>query len=153
MSFEEKLKELNLTLPDPPKAIASYIPAKKMGNLIFTSGQLPLKNGVLVSTGRVGETATIEQAKLAMKQSCLNALSATKALIDDLDKIKSIIKLTAFVSSSNDFFEQHLVANEASELLFQLFGEKGRHARSAVGLNALPLNATVELEMILEINE
>lgn len=153
MSFEVKLKELNISLPDPPKAIASYIPAKKIGNLIFTSGQLPMKNGVLVSVGRVGETAKIEDAKLAMRQSCLNALAAIKSLTGNLDKIKNIVKLTAFVSSSNDFFEQHLVANEASELLFQIFGETGRHSRSAVGLNSLPLNASVELEMIVEIDE
>jgi enamine deaminase RidA (YjgF/YER057c/UK114 family) len=151
MSFEEKIKSLNLILPSAPSAIAAYIPAKKNGNIIYTSGQLPLKEGKLIYTGKVGKDLDVQQAKEAMQQSCLNALAAIKALTGSLDSIQSIVKLTAFVASHENFTEQHLVANAASELLFSIFGEIGRHARSAVGLTVLPLNAPVELEMIIEV--
>ncbi|MBK6607611.1 MAG: RidA family protein [Leptospiraceae bacterium] len=151
MSIEEKLKSLGLELPPIPKAIASYIPANGAGNLVFTSGQLPMKEGKLLYTGRTGAEVSLEQAKEAMKQSCLNALAAIKGYIGDLDKIGRVVKIGAFVSSDNAFFEQHLVANAASDLLMELFGEAGKHARFAIGVNALPLNACVELELTVEV--
>jgi enamine deaminase RidA (YjgF/YER057c/UK114 family) len=147
MSFEKKITELGIILPDPPKAIASYIPANKADKFVFTSGQLPLKEGKLISTGKVGKEVSMQNAQLGMTQACLNALSAIRAIIGDLDKIEKIVKLGAFVSSENDFYEQHLVANAASDLLFSIFGESGRHSRFAIGVNTLPLNSSVELEV------
>ena len=147
MSFEKKILELGILLPDPPKAIASYIPANQADKFVFTSGQLPLKDGKLLSTGKVGKEVNMENAQLAIRQACLNALAAIRVIIGDLDKIEKIVKLGAFVSSENDFYEQHLVANAASDLLYSIFGESGRHSRFAIGVNTLPLNATVELEV------
>ena len=151
MSIEEKLKSLGLELPPIPKAIASYIPANRSGNLVFTSGQLPTKEGKLLFTGRTGGEVSLDEAKEAMKQSCLNALAAVKGVIGDLDKITKVVKVGAFVSSDNSFYEQHLVANAASDLLMELFEDLGRHARFAIGVNALPLNACVELELTVEV--
>ena len=119
--------------------------------MVFTSGQLPMKEGKLLYTGRTGAEVSLDQAKEAMKQSCLNALAAIKGYIGDLDKIGRVVKIGAFVSSDNAFFEQHLVANAASDLLMELFGEAGKHARFAIGVNALPLNACVELELTVEV--
>ncbi len=151
MSIEEKLKSLGLELPPIPKAIASYIPANGSGNLVFTSGQLPMKEGKLLFQGRTGSDITIDQAREAMQQCCLNALAAIKGYTGDLEKISRVVKIGAFVSSDNSFFEQHLVANAASDLLMELFGESGKHARFAIGVNALPLNACVELEITVEV--
>lgn len=151
MSIEEKLRTLGLELPPVPKAIASYIPANGSGALLFTSGQLPTKEGKLLYIGKIGLDVTLEQAREAMKQACLNALAAIKGYTGDLEKIVKIVKLGAYVSSDNVFYEQHLVANAASDLLMELFGERGKHARFAIGVNALPLNACVELELTVEI--
>ncbi|HMV45435.1 MAG TPA: RidA family protein [Leptospiraceae bacterium] len=151
MPIEEKIKSLGLTLPPVPKAIASYIPANGSGKLVFTSGQLPMKDGKLLYTGQTGKDVTIEQAREAMKQSCLNALSAIKGYIGDLDQIQKVVKIGAFVSSAESFFEQHIVANAASDLLLEIFGEPGKHARFAIGVNTLPLNACVELEVTVEV--
>lgn len=151
MSIEEKLKSLGFELPPVPKAIASYIPANGSSSLVFTSGQLPMKEGKLLYTGRTGTEVNLEQAKEAMEQACLNALAAIKGYTGDLEKITRIVKIGAYVSSDNTFFEQHLVANAASDLLVELWGDAGRHARFAIGVNALPLNACVELELTVEV--
>jgi enamine deaminase RidA (YjgF/YER057c/UK114 family) len=151
MSIEEKLKSIGLELPPIPKAIASYIPANGSGNLIFTSGQLPMKDGKLLFTGKTGSEVSLEDAKIAMKQCCLNALAAIKGYPGDLEKISRVVKIGAFVASDDKFYEQHLVANAASDLLMELFGEAGKHARFAIGVNALPLNACVELEITVEV--
>lgn len=151
MKIESKLESLGLKLPPLPRAIASYIPAKKVGNLVYTSGQLPSVNGQLISVGKLGKDVSIEDAGKAAKVACLNALSAIKGVCESLDNIKQIAKLNIFVASDSDFHEQHLVGNKASDLLVDLFGEVGHHARAAVGVSSLPLNASVELELIVEL--
>lgn len=151
MPIQDKLNELGIEIPPIPAALAAYIPSKRSGNLVFTSGQLPLVAGKLRKTGKVSKDLSLEEAKEEAKQCVLNALAATLLHIESLDKIKSIIKLGVFVSGTPDFTEQHLVANGASELLATIFGEKGKHARFAIGVSSLPLDASVELEMVVEV--
>ncbi len=150
--IEEKIKELTgYELPVPAKPLAAYVPVQISGNLVFTAGQLPTIEGKLIAEGKVGKDVTVEKAAECARIAALNCLSVIKAEIGNLDKIKKIVKLTVFVNSSDNFNEQPKVANGASELLIGLFGEKGKHARSAVGVNELPINAPVEIEMIVEI--
>ncbi|TGK02636.1 RidA family protein [Leptospira langatensis] len=151
MSILEKIKSLGLELPPTPKAIAAYIPASRSGNLVFTSGQLPMKDGKLMLTGTLGAGLGVEDVKAAAEQAALNGLAAISGVIGDLDQIKSIVKIGVFVASSPDFTEQHLVANHASNLLLSIFGEAGRHARFAVGNSSLPLGAPVEVEMTVSL--
>lgn len=151
MSIEDTLKQLGLEIPPVPAALAAYIPSKRSGNLVFTSGQLPLVAGKLRKTGKVGKDLSLEEAKDEAKQCVLNALASILLHIQSLDKIKSIVKLGVFVSGTSEFTEQHLVANGASELLAAIFGEKGKHARFAIGVSSLPLDASVELEMVAEV--
>ncbi len=151
MLIQDTLKQLGLEIPPVPAALAAYIPSKRSGNLIFTSGQLPLVSGKLRKTGKVGKDLSLEEAKEEAKQCVLNALAATLLHIDSLEKIKSIVKLGVFVAGTPEFSEQHLVANGASELLAAIFGEKGKHARFAIGVSSLPLDASVELEMVAEV--
>ncbi|TGK91834.1 RidA family protein [Leptospira brenneri] len=151
MSIQDTLKQLGLEIPPVPGALAAYIPSKRSGNLVFTSGQLPLVGGKLKKTGKVGKDLSLEEAKEEAKQCVLNALAATLLHIESLEKIKSIVKLGVFVSGTPDFTEQHLVANGASELLAAIFGDKGKHARFAIGVSSLPLDASVELEMVAEV--
>ncbi len=148
---EEKLKELGIQITEPPKPLAAYIPAKKIDNLVFTSGQLPTKNGKLLHTGKVGYEVTEEEASECAKQSAINCLSAIKSVIGNLDKIETIVKLTVFVSSAVGYTGQPKVANGASEFLGTVFGENGKHARSAVGVSELPMNSPVEIEMIVKV--
>ncbi|MCS7204750.1 MAG: RidA family protein [Leptospiraceae bacterium] len=145
--IKSKLSELQIQLPSIPKPVASYIPAKIHNGLIYTSGQLPLKEGNLLSVGILDKEEDIEKGKKAMEQCFLNALAAASSVID-IDSIKGILKLTAYVASSPQFVWQHLVANGASDLAVKIFGENGIHARSAIGVCSLPLNASVELEVI-----
>lgn len=150
--FEEKIKEIiGHKLPTAPKPLAAYIPAQISGNLVYTSGQLPMKDGKLIAEGKVVETVSEETAILCARQSAVNCLSAVKSVIGDLESIEQIVKLTVFVNSSNGFSGQPKIANGASEFLVQVFGEQGKHARSAVGVSELPLNAPVEIEMIVRI--
>lgn len=152
--IEEKIKEIiGYELPQTAKPLAAYIPAQKVENLVFTSGQLPLKDGKLFATGKVGSEVDEESAYESAKICALNCLSAIKGVINDLNKIEQIIKLVVFVNSENGFTGQPKVANGASEFLVNLFGEKGKHARSAVGVSELPLNAPVEIEMIVKISD
>ncbi|PJZ86132.1 RidA family protein [Leptospira harrisiae] len=151
MLIQETLIQLGLEIPPVPAALAAYIPSKRSGNLIFTSGQLPLVSGKLRKTGKVGKDLNLDEAKEEAKQCVLNALAALLLHIDSLDKIKSIVKLGVFVAGTPEFTEQHLVANGASELLAAIFGEKGKHARFAIGVSSLPLDASVELEMVAEV--
>lgn len=144
------LESLGYSLPAPPKSLASYLPAVRTGNLIFTSGQIPLKNGNLVHTGKVGKGDGLEKAGEGAVLCCLNALAAV-ATLTPLESVKKIVKLGVYVSSEPDFYEHHLVANYASNLLIQIFGERGSHSRFAVGVSALPLNSLVELEMTVEV--
>jgi len=151
--IEERIKELGFELPAVPKPVAAYVPTVRTGNLIFTAGQIPFVKGELQYKGRIGENLTIEQGYEAARTCCLNALAAIKGEIDNLDLIERIIKLTVFVNSANGFTDQAKVANGASELLVQIFGEAGRHSRSAVGCNVLPLGASVEVEMIVKVKQ
>lgn len=147
----DRLRELGLELPDVPSPAGSYIPAKRSGNLIFTAGQLPFVQGELSTSGKVGENASIEEAKDAARTCALNALAAAAKEAGGLDNIKSIVKVTGFVASAPDFTGQPEVINGASDLLGEVFGEAGLHARSAVGVAALPLDAPVEVEITVEI--
>ncbi len=149
--IEDSLKEKNLTLPDAPKPVAAYIPAKQSGNLVFTAGQLPMVNGELVSKGLLGQDVEIDEANKAARICTLNALAAIKGVIGDLDRIKQIVRVVGYVASVPTFTQQPAVVNGASELLLEIFGENGKHARSAVGMAVLPLNASVEIELTVEV--
>ncbi len=150
MKYEEKIKELGFELPTAPKPLASYIPVSRTGNLIFTAGQIPILNGELKYSGKICDEKTIADGVKAAEMAVLNCLSVIKAEIGDLDKIKKIVKITVFVNSAESFSDQAKVANGASDLLVKIFGEAGKHARSAVGVSELPINASVEIEMIAE---
>jgi len=151
MTPEERLAELGLAVPEVPAPVAVYLPALRTGNYIFTSGQLPMRDGQLIATGKVGGEITTEQAVECARQCALNAIAAVRAEIGDLSKIKRIVKVVAFVASTPDFTGQPGVANGASELFGEVFGEIGRHARSAVGVSVLPLDAPVEVELLVEV--
>jgi enamine deaminase RidA (YjgF/YER057c/UK114 family) len=153
MSPEEKIKELGIELPVTPAPVGSYIPCTRAGNLLFLSGILPFRDGLLTRTGRVGESITLDEARDEARTAAINALSVLKAYSGSLDKITRCIKITGYVASSPGFTEQPKVLNAASDLLFEIFGEAGRHVRSAVGVNVLPLNASVEIEFIFEVSE
>jgi enamine deaminase RidA (YjgF/YER057c/UK114 family) len=151
-SIARTLETLSITLPPAPKPVAAYIPAVRTGNLIFVSGQLPFSSGQLLATGPVPSKTSLEAAQAAARQCILNALSIlADQLGGDLDRVERIVRLGVFVCSDAGFTEQPKVANGASELLQQIFGERGRHARAAVGSIALPLGASVEVEMIAEV--
>lgn len=150
-SVEQKIKDLGLELPETSKPLAAYIPAVQTGNLVFTSGQLPMISGQLAKTGKVGAEVSPEQAKELAKVCALNALAAIKMVIGDLEKIKRVVKVVGFVSSAPNFSGQPAVINGASEFLGEVLGDRGIHARSAVGVAVLPLDAPVEVELIVEI--
>ena len=151
--IEEKIKELGFELPEVTKPLAAYIPAKKIGNLVMTSGQVPLVKGEIKYKGKVGKELSEEEGQKAAQVCALNCLSAIKGVIGNLDKVIEVVKLTVFVASTDSFTAQPKVANGASELIGKIFGEAGKHARSAVGVTALPLDAAVEIEMIVSIKE
>lgn len=150
--IEEKIKELGFELPEVAKPLAAYIPAKQVGNLVMTSGQVPLVKGVINYAGKVGSDLSEEEGQKAAQICALNCLAAIKGVIGNLDKIVEVVKLTAFVASAENFTAQPKVANGASELIGEIFGEAGKHVRSAVGVTSLPLNAAVEIEMIVRIS-
>lgn len=151
-SFQNNLASLGLTLPQAPKPVASYIPAVKSGNLVYISGQLPFKDGALMATGPVPSATSVEAAQAAARQCILNGLAVLGDQIGgDFSRVVRVVRVGAFVCSDNGFTEQPKVANGGSELLQQLFGEAGRHARAAVGTNALPLGASVEIELLVEV--
>ncbi|MFJ9772596.1 RidA family protein [Kitasatospora sp. NPDC101157] len=144
---ESKLAELGLTLPPVAAPVAAYVPALQSGEFVFTSGQLPVVGGKLPSTGKVGAEVSAEEAKELAQTCALNALAAVKSVIGDLDRIERVVKVVGFVASAPDFHGQPAVINGASELLGQVLGEAGVHARSAVGVTVLPLDAPVEVEI------
>jgi enamine deaminase RidA (YjgF/YER057c/UK114 family) len=148
---EERLADLGLSVPDVAKPVAAYVPALRSGNHVFTSGQLPMRDGELMLTGKVGGEVTQEEAVECARQCALNALAAVRAEVGELSAVKRIVKVVAFVASTPDFTGQPLVANGVSELLGEVFGEAGRHARSAVGVNVLPLDSPVEVELVVEV--
>lgn len=153
MTPEERLKELGIELPDIPRPLGSYIPFVKTGNLVYLSGMLPLKGGRLIRTGRVGEGVTLDEAVLDARTAAINALAVLKYAIGSLNSVNRCVKITGFVASSPDFTEQPKVLNGASDLIFEIFGQAGRHARTAVGVNILPMNSPVEVEFIFEVQE
>lgn len=146
-----RLAELGLTLPEVVPPLASYQPAVRSGNYVYTSGQLPMVEGKLPATGKVGAEVTPEQAKELARACALNALAAVKSVVGDLDRIARVVKVVGFVASAPDFTGQPAVVNGASELLGEVLGEKGVHARSAVGVAVLPLDAPVEVELQVEL--
>jgi enamine deaminase RidA (YjgF/YER057c/UK114 family) len=148
---EERLAELGLEVPEVAKPVAAYIPAVRTGNLVFTSGQLPMRQGQLIHTGKVGGEVTAEEAAECARQCALNALAAVRAEVGELSSVRRIVKVVAFVASTPDFTGQPGVANGASELFGEVFGDQGQHARSAVGVPVLPLDAPVEVELVVEI--
>ncbi|MFA4829845.1 MAG: RidA family protein [Thermodesulfovibrionales bacterium] len=151
MSPEEKLKELCLELPEVPKPLGSYVPFVRTGNLVFLSGMLPLRGGKLTRQGRVGEKVTINEALEDAKTAAINALAVLKSNLGSLNKVRRCIKITGYIASAPDFTEQPKVLNAASDLMVEIFGEAGKHARAAVGVNILPLNSPLEIEFIFEI--
>jgi enamine deaminase RidA (YjgF/YER057c/UK114 family) len=152
MTIEEKLATLGRQLSAAPAPVAAYVPSVRTGNLVIVSGQLPLTAGQLIATGPVPSQASVEQAREAAAQCVLNGLSNLKAeLSGDLSKLRRVLRIGVFVQSDDGFKDQPLVANGASELLEKLLGDAGKHARAAVGVNALPLNASVEIEFLFEI--
>ena len=148
---EERLEAMGLAVPEVAKPVAAYVPAVRTGSYVFTSGQLPMREGRLITTGKVGGEVTAEEAVECARQCALNALAAVRAEIGDLSQVKRIVKVVAFVASTPDFTGQPGVANGASELFGEVFGEAGRHARSAVGVPVLPLDAPVEVELLVEV--
>ena len=150
MSASQRLAELGLTLPTVVKPLAAYVPAVRTGSLVYTAGQLPLEAGELTQTGKVGAGVTPEAAKAAARVCALNALAAIDALVG-IDSVTRVVKVVGFVASAPGFNGQPGVINGASEFLGEVFGEAGAHARSAVGVSELPLDAPVEVELIVEV--
>lgn len=153
MSYEAKISEMGLKLPDAPQPVAAYVPAVKVNGYVYTSGQIPFVNGELKYKGKVGGAMNEAEGYEAAKTCALNCLSVIKAQINTLDNIDKIVKVVGFVNSASGFNKQPQVINGASELIGQIFGVAGQHARSAVGVSELPLDAAVEVEMIVKVKE
>jgi enamine deaminase RidA (YjgF/YER057c/UK114 family) len=151
MSPEDKLRELGIELPQAPSPLGSYIPCVQSGSLLFISGILPLRGGTLTRTGKLGDTVTLDEGREDARTAAINALAVVKAHVGSLAAIKRCVKITGYIASSPDFTDQPKVLNAASDFIHELFGEAGRHARVAVGVNVLPLNSPVELEFIFEV--
>ena len=149
---EDRLAELGLAVPAVAKPVAVYVPAVRSGDHVYTSGQLPMRDGELMHTGKVGGDVSAEEATECAQQCALNAIAAVKAEIGDLALVRRVVKVVVFVASTPDFTAQPGVANGVSELLGTVFGDAGVHARSAVGVSALPLDAPVEVEMLVEVS-
>jgi len=148
--IEDRLKDLNIQIPTPPSPAGSYIPVVTTGNLAFVSGQIPMKEGKIIFEGKVPETQSIDSAREAAKICIINGLAQLKAKLGSLDKITKFVRISGFVNSSSNFTEQPKVINGASDLLVEIFGEMAKHSRIAVGVTSLPLNSTVEIDMIVE---
>ena len=147
------MKELEISLPTPPKPAGSYIPIVTSGNLVFVSGQIPMESGQMKYQGKVPDIQSIQNAQNASKLCIINALSQLNAHFGTLENIEKIVRISGFVNSEESFSEHPKVINAASELLVDIFGEKGKHSRIAVGVSSLPLNATVEIDMMVEISQ
>ncbi|GAA5155484.1 RidA family protein [Nocardioides marinquilinus] len=148
---EERLAALGLEVPEVAAPVAAYVPAVRSGQHVFTSGQLPMRSGELIVTGKVGGEVSAEEAFMCAQQCALNAMAAVRAELGDLAQVKRVVKVVVFVASTPDFTGQPGVANGASELLAQAFGDAGVHARSAVGVPSLPLDSPVEVEILVEV--
>lgn len=149
--IEQRLTELGLVLPVPQEPVANYVRAVRTGNLVFVAGHLPVQDGKVVYRGKLGQDMDVATGYQAAQLVMLNCLAALKAELGDLDRIRRVVKLLGMVNSAPDFTDTPAVMNGASDLLVRLFGERGRHARSAVGMSALPLGVAVEIEMIVEV--
>jgi enamine deaminase RidA (YjgF/YER057c/UK114 family) len=150
--IEEKLNSLGIILPNPPTPAGSYVPIIKSGNLLYISGQIPIENGKVIFTGKVSND-NLEIAQKSAKICAVNILSQIKREIGDLDRVSKVIKLSGFVNSVPEFTQHPKVINAASDLIFEIFGEIGRHSRIAVGVNSLPLNSMTEIDAIIEISK
>lgn len=148
---EQRLEAMGLAVPEVARPVAVYVPAVRSGNHVFTSGQLPMRGGELMLTGKVGGEVSVNEAYECAQQCALNAIAAVKAQVGGLSAVKRIVKVVVFVASTPDFTGQPLVANGASELFGEVFGEAGVHARSAVGVSVLPLDSPVEVEILVEV--
>ena len=154
MEIEKKLAEMGLDLPTTPTPMANYVPAVRTGNLLFVAGHVPrMPDGSLLNSGKLGHDVTIDQGYQAAQRAMLNCLSSIKAAIGDLDRVNKVIKLLCMVNCTPEFGDQPRVANGASDLLVSLYGDQGRHARSAVGMGGLPSNVCIEIEMIVEVED
>ena len=151
MSFDAKLKTLHIELPMAPKPVANYVPVVRAGDLLFLSGVLPSRDGQLILTGKLGQGITVEQGMEAAKVAALNALAIVRSEVGSLDKVKRIVKMVGHIASAPGFTDQPQVLNGASDLLVQIFGETGKHARVAVGAAELPRQAPVEIELIVQV--
>jgi len=151
MNAEQKLKELGIVLPESPKPVANYVRAVRTGNLLFVSGHGPYNDGKTLISGKLGKELTIEEGYKTARNVALNCLASIRASLGSLDKVRRVVKLLGMVNCTEDFKDQPKVVNGASDLLVEVFGEGGRHARSAVGMQALPNQIPVEIEMILEV--
>ncbi|OGW26181.1 MAG: LysR family transcriptional regulator [Nitrospirae bacterium GWC2_42_7] len=151
MTPEEKLKSLDIELQEMPKPLGSYLPFVRTGNLLYLSGMLPLRDGKLIKEGRVGENVTPDDAVQLARAAAINALAVLRYAVGSLNNVKRCVKITGFISSAQDFTGQPKVLNGASDLIFDIFDEAGRHARAAVGVNVLPMNSPIEIEFIFEV--
>ena len=151
MTPEERLADLGLAIPEVVAPVAAYVPAVRTGGYVYTSGQLPLRDGELMRIGKVGSEVSPEEAHECARQCALNALAAVRSEVGDLSAVTRVVKVVGFVASAPGFTGQPQVVNGASELLGQAFGDSGRHARSAVGVAVLPMDAPVEVELIVEV--
>jgi enamine deaminase RidA (YjgF/YER057c/UK114 family) len=149
---EDRLQELGLSVPDVVPPVAAYVPAVQSGNYVYTAGQLPMRDGSLLAKGKVGAEISPEQASECAQQCAINGIAAVKSVVGDLSRVVRVVKVVVFVASTPDFTGQPGVANGASELLGTVFGDGGRHARSAVGVAVLPLDAPVEVELLVEVS-
>ena len=150
--IEEKLKTLEITLPTPPTPAGSYVPAIKTGNLLFISGQIPMEDGKVIFTGKVTDD-NIETAKKSAKMCAINLLAQMKRELGSLDKVTKIVRISGFVNSDPEFYQHPKIINAASDLFFEIFGDKGKHSRIAVGVSCLPLNSMTEIDAIVEFLE
>lgn len=153
MSIKARLQELGIDLPTVSAPLAAYVPTRRMGNVLYISGQGPMIDGKVVAHGKLGRNVTVEEGIAAARLSAINALAAIVSAVGDLDRVTQIVKLNGYVNCADDFEEQHLVINGASELLVEVFGDRGRHARAAIGTNALPLGMPVEIELVVEVSD
>lgn len=149
--IEERLAELGIILPPAPQPVASYIPVKVVGDLAWVAGQIPMQDGAVTVAGKVGGEVTIDDANAGARRCALQALSALQAALGTLDRVKGIVKLDVFVASATGFTDHPKVANGASDLLVEVFGDEGRHARAAVGVPELPLGAAVEVALLVQV--
>ena len=150
--IEEKIKSLEITLPNPPTPAGSYIPAVKTGNLLFISGQIPMENGKVLFTGKVTDD-NLETAQKSARMCAINLLSQMKRELGDLDKVTRIVRLSGFVNSDAEFYQHPKVINAASDLFFEIFGDKGKHSRIAVGVVCLPLNSMTKIDAVIEFSD